>query len=187
VRGLSIGAPLKGPVERLAVLDRLISGQQAEKILNRDNDLGSEVFGRYWERERSDWSTLRSVTDWAAKADAAGVGKQARQAVAGLGEPPVVDDLTRRLGVLLGAVDQDVNAICTGVALAVDEGFGATSIDAVHFSDLVARCSSWLDAIEALPKWIAYRGQTKALAGTRLGRICRSAFRRAPTNLDRNR
>jgi hypothetical protein len=97
------------------------------------------------------------------------VGKQARQAVAGLGEPPVVDDLTRRLGVLLDAVDQDVNAICTGVALAVDEGFGAASIDAVHFSDLIARCSSWLDALEALPKWIAYRGQAKRLRELGLG------------------
>ena len=169
LRSLSAGMPLKRPTGRLAVLDRLISGQRAEKILDRDNALGGEAFGRYWRGERSDWSTVRSITDWVVKADAAGLGNQARQSVAGIGEPAVVGNLSRRLVILLDAVDQDLHSICTTVALAVDDAFGAATIDAVRFPDLVARCASWLDGIEALPKWIAYRGQAKRLRELGLG------------------
>jgi hypothetical protein len=75
----------------------------------------------------------------------------------------MVGNLARRLGILLDAIDQHLNAICTTVALAVDDAFGAPTIDAIHFPDLVARCGSWFDGIEGLPKWIAYRGQAKRL------------------------
>src|ERR1700739_2412716 len=87
----------------------------------------------------------------------------------GIREPAVLAELARRLGALLDAVDTDLKAICTGVALAVQGAFGTASIDAVPLSDLRVRCASWLDGIEALPKWIAYRVQAERLRELGLG------------------
>ena len=169
LRSLFAGAQIKDPMERLAVLDQLILGQRAEKMFEQYNDLGSEAFGRYWRRERSQWPALRSISGWVARADGTGFGKQARQSRGGIREPAVVGELAHRLGELLDAVDADLKAICAGVALAAYDAFGTASIDTVLFSHLRARCASWLDGIETLPKWIAYRIQTERLRALGLG------------------
>jgi hypothetical protein len=111
LRSLFACAPIKGPAERLAILDRLILGQRAENILDRNNDLGSEAFGRCWRREKSEWPALRSILGWVATADGAGFGKQARRSLGGIREPAVLGELARRLGALLDVVDTDLKAI----------------------------------------------------------------------------
>jgi very-short-patch-repair endonuclease len=162
-RSLVVSAPLKDPTERLAVLDRLISGQQAKKIIDRADALGSEAFGRFWRREQSDWPALRSILGWVAKAETAGLGIQARQSVGSARELVLVGELANRLCMLLDAIATDSKAICAAVNLAVHTAFAPDSIDALEFPDLIDRCASWLKNIDALPNWIAYRGQAERL------------------------
>lgn len=96
------------------------------------------------------------------EADSSGLGKHARQSVAGLSEPAAAGDLAGRLSMLLDAIDQNARAICTSVELATEVAFGA-AFDAVPFSELIVRCAHWIDQIETLPKWIAYRLQADRL------------------------
>jgi len=163
VRSLSVGPRFKGTIARLSVLDKLISGHHAEKILERDKNLGSEAFGRLWQRERSDWPALRAILNWVATADNAGSSKQARQSGARVLEPAKAGALAKRLSTLMADIDQHQQAICTSIELSIDGAFGALSIEAVLMTELMTRCASWLDHIESLPKWIAYRVQADRL------------------------
>ena len=160
-RTLFLSSPPKGMAERIAVLDNLILMQKSQAIVVQQASLGNEAVGSLWQSEESDWSLLKNVYTWVTEAEAAGIGQEARYAVSRLDDPTSLQAPAAQLDTLVTAVGDELRAICGSIALDVNDAFGSAKIEDVSVGELGARCDSWLDRIEDLPKWVAYRAQAE--------------------------
>jgi hypothetical protein len=156
--------------------------QKSLATVVQEDSLGHEAFGDYWRSDRSDWPLLKAAQAWVIETEAAGIGQEARHAVSRLDDPAFLQNQVAQLNTLLARAGDELRAICDSVALNVDDAFGSSGIEDVRFGELGARCGLWLDGVEDLPKWLAYRVQAERLREVGLAEfVARLADGRLPT------
>ncbi len=156
LRGLAVGPLPKPSAERLALADRLITGQRALHAI-RDNDtLGQAAFGTHWQHELTDWAQLDAILDWAFQLRAAGLGETFRRIFAGVPDPARVGQLGKLLAERLTATREAMAKVFQELRLDCAEAFHAPDPDDVPWGALAERCSLWLSQMESLPPWNRY-------------------------------
>lgn len=118
--------------------------------------LGQEAFGVNWQGERSDWTHLRKIVDWArgnGQGPAASVihGAVARgvdQTVVGR----LADDLAKSSPMLVSKTDEEFRYL----SLDRTGAFGTEGVELINLIVLMDQIGLWIDRAEDLSKWTAY-------------------------------
>ncbi|MBE3040318.1 MAG: hypothetical protein IMZ62_16090, partial [Chloroflexi bacterium] len=105
--------PPKLLAARLSILDTLIAGQKARRIIEDDasQKIGQRAFGRYWKGVESDWQALSAITTWEAETRAANAPASFRQIAAGLEDTSKTLALTKEIATSLNSVLQDIQGL----------------------------------------------------------------------------
>src|SRR6185436_13913327 len=97
---LSMELP-KAYSERIALIDSIISGQQALARLREMDSLALAAFGSNWRKEKTDWNQLEIILKWVTRQNQAGLGPSFRQMYAGITDQMRVAGLLQKLAASL--------------------------------------------------------------------------------------
>lgn len=163
------GKPPKTLEERLQLLDKLISAQKAAAELARDEALGREAFGSRWRRERSDWSLLRRVIDWARGNGSDGMSDEIRRLAGTVSDRESAGTLAQRLTDTRPELEELLAGLVADLKLGLPAAFGVDSLTKVNLDVLLNRLDLWTERSEDLSKWIAYSAKAAQARAAGLG------------------
>ncbi|MDC4227117.1 MAG: DUF3320 domain-containing protein [Candidatus Manganitrophus sp.] len=142
--------------ERLTLIDQIIIGQRALRVIREGHTIGETAFGTFWRREKSDWNRLEAVLDWVARQREAGLETGFRQMFATVGDQKHVGDLVGKFEVRLAAVREEAQKLSGELSLDFVGAFKVQGIDLVSLQTLKERCVVWLAQLDELTRWNNY-------------------------------
>ncbi len=156
LRGLSAGDLPKAHDERVALTDRIITGQQALRRIHAADTIGQTAFGAHWRREKTDWAQLSAILDWVGQQRAAGLGESFRRVFAGVSDQQRVAQLCEELSGRLTRARSETAQVFQQLSLDCSVAFNASDRESVSLAALTERCSLWLSHMEDLSRWNQY-------------------------------
>jgi len=158
LRGILVGEPAKPLDDRVAVLDCLIRGQKAREFLEGPvaRQVGGDAFGSLWNGPTSDWSALWAIKKWEGECVEAKIDDRFRQIYADLDAQPDVKPLLQQIGSDLKPLVTELRELVAMVRLDLRAAFNAADVLVIPFATLSARFRQWLQAPEAISRWVAY-------------------------------
>ncbi len=150
-------APPKAAPDWLALVERILEGQQARQALVAKHALGREAFGGLWEEE-GNGTPLAEAADWVAGLVEAGFTTPERQAAyrADLVKARALAD---RLAEGLTASDEQVKALKKTLALQLSPYTDGLAEARIPFSQWESWLKNWSDHLDALPDWTDFQHQ----------------------------
>ena len=147
-----VGSLLKKPdqtiPQQIALLDELIRGQLAKKIIKENNEFGRSAFGSDWRGEKSDSTSLMALVEW--MRTLRGVGVEARLLAGRLADREGIKLRTQQLNILLQQVRLDLDTLWHAFGLSPEEYFSnQLSISRVPLIFIEKRVQklNWIDEI----------------------------------------
>ncbi|HVY14231.1 MAG TPA: DUF4011 domain-containing protein, partial [Rhodopila sp.] len=137
--------------ERLDVLHRIAARQEATRIIEASNQIGTEAFGGAWRGELSDWHSLDQAAQWITS------NQDIRKLASRIPDRPWLLKLVQWVDAVREDLMAGLNGIQTSLKTDAIRVFGKETIDTVSLSELTHRLSDWLNHGEQLSKWVAYR------------------------------
>lgn len=163
--------------ERVALLDRLTTAQQAQRTIEASDELGRKAFGTLWQGVSSNWDRLRAILGWVIAARDAKVPSHFRTVAAKLtdqsGCARLLQEIIADFGRCFSAKASTplLQGITQALQLDVSEAFATSDILGVPFPVLRQRLSEWQQAGESIHAWISFRLRVKRLKGEGLTRF----------------
>ena len=142
---------------RLAILGRLAAGQQARMDSQTFDALGRSAFGSKWNREDSDWETLRAIDRWTQQANGFELPSHWRQQVTVLGNLAAFSSAVAEFGATLVQLSADLLLLFGDLSFDAPARFGIGGLDAVPL-DLLRDCLTvFADNGARFQEWCAWR------------------------------
>lgn len=151
--------PLIG--DRLEVLRQILAGQAASRALVEGATLGRECFGDLWMGARSDWPRLQAAVDWVAGND------EVRTLAAVLPDRVQLAESANELERTQVDLLAEAAGLFEDLLTSSLELFGNAKLSSLPNRILADRFRQWLENIEKLSSWVAYR--SRAERGSELG------------------
>lgn len=156
-----IRATMTGPLpktyaDRLALVDRLIAGQQARQAILAASGTGRAAFGSVWRDEKTDWSSVEAILTWIEAQAKVGLGDGFRSVFAGIENPADASRLARELAAQRSRAEQAIAAVVADLKLDPRGAFGTAGWAEAPLDEWVARSAEWLERAEDLTRWINY-------------------------------
>ncbi|AWU95552.1 DUF3320 domain-containing protein [Azospirillum ramasamyi] len=168
-RSIITGKPPKTLEERLQLLDKLIAAQKAAVELARDEALGREAFGSRWRREKSDWSMLRRVIDWARGNGNDGMSAEIRRLAATVSDRESAGTIAQRLNDVRPGLEEALVRLIADLKLDLRAAFGTGTTSDLNLEVVLTRLDLWIERSEDLSKWIAYSAKAEQASSLGLG------------------
>ena len=165
LRGILAGPPPKSLGERMHIVDRLIAGQEAARVITADDMLGAEAFGKLWRREKSDWALLEAIERWDSECHQQPVPEDFRAIVAAVKDRHDVQRLAMDVGGRIEPLIADCRALFAELRLDHQEAFGSDGLEEIPLAELVGRLDRWARHSEDITRWIAYRTRAELAIG----------------------
>lgn len=156
LRGILAVPPPKSLREKLQILDTLIAGREAKRLIADDDALGAEAFGKLWRREKSDWNELAEIEEWDRASRDEPVPDDFRTIIARVVDREKVGKLATDIGGRLEPLANECRALFAEVKLDIQEAFGVDSVDAIPLDQVIARFNVWTTRSTDITQWIAY-------------------------------
>jgi very-short-patch-repair endonuclease len=141
--------------ERLLLLDRLRSWQEATKAIADLTQLGKECFGAMWHGLDSQWQNLKAAAEWIdANSDIRTVAARF---------PTPVDEALRgeSANARMSEFVTEVESLFSDLRLDAGKLFGSAKIDDLTYAALQTRLDIWIANREQLSKWVSYCERAK--------------------------
>jgi very-short-patch-repair endonuclease len=137
-------------IERLLLLDRLRSGQNAARVIAESTQFGKVCFGRAWAGPQSLWPDLRTAAEWIDG------NLDIRTVAARLPDRGEVAARAESAELRLSAFLLDTDSVFSDLRLNRTKLFGTQYVNDLSPTKLSARFDLWLANAEQLSKWVAY-------------------------------
>lgn len=167
LRGVLKGELPAGFEARLALVDELVAGQKALRVIRAEDAQAVAAFGSAWRKERSDWAQLEQVLAWVNAQRAVGLGEEFRRMFAGVQQPANAGALGVKLAGEVRPAQDALTRLADELKLDPQAAFGADALDKIPFVDFLARVALWREQPEELSRWNNYF--TRAGQGRELG------------------
>ena len=171
LRGLTVGDLPGSYAERVALTDRIITGQRALRAIRAGDALGQGALGTRWRREKTDWAQFKAILNWVGGQRDAGLGESFRRLFASVQDQARVaelcGELARRLTEARGATDRVFQQLSLDCAVA----FGVAAPDSIPLDALAERCSLWRSRLEDLSRWNHYFVRARGAKESGLGAL----------------
>lgn len=118
--------------------------------------LGQKAFGVNWQGERSDWTHLRKIVDWAGGNGQGPAASVIHAAVARGVDQPVVASLADYLAKPSPILVSKTNEEFRFLSLDRTAAFGTEGVELINLTVLMDQIGLWIDRAEDLSKWTAY-------------------------------
>jgi very-short-patch-repair endonuclease len=165
------GEPPRTKVDRLALLDTLMTGRQAEADIERGAYVAAAAFGTQWAGPDSDWDRFAAVHQWVSGLASAGLPANFRAVYAALPDRPAVVSLGCDVAAAQAAALGQLDNLLRLLRLDLARAFGATTVPEVELAELSNRLAAWQADPEGVDVWRAYRAQERRAVDAGLGDI----------------
>jgi hypothetical protein len=144
----------KQQAERLALLDQLSALQEARSRLLSFEALGTELLGRLWQGESTDFAGLAGAAQWLHQLLKAAVDLNAASAV-GLRrlEPAQLRTLRDQVAIKAADAKSRARQVLETLDLDVEAVFGVASSDDIAFDHLAQWAEHWRANLDRLDEW----------------------------------
>lgn len=163
--------PPKSVAAQLELLDGLAAGQKAAAQVARDEQLGAKAFGLRWRREKSDWGVLRDIAAWNARQVDRGTAAEIRRLAELVEDHTLAGSLAQRIRDGAGDLRAALGQVVTELQLSLAEAFGTAALEEIPLVELYARLNQWIENVEQVSKWIAYRVRADQARAMGIGQI----------------
>ncbi|GLS36331.1 hypothetical protein GCM10010869_19200 [Mesorhizobium tianshanense] len=152
-------------VDRLDLVRRIGQLQELAQAVDAAHTLGNSAFGSAWAGRMSDWTGLADGELWlrqngALRHLAARLSGRVEVAASARAAHEVSQEVVEELKALAGDLKADAASL-----------FGAQDFSEVEISELISRLNSWLEHLEQLSKWVAYRERSDSARKAGLGEL----------------
>jgi very-short-patch-repair endonuclease len=169
LRGLTVGDLPKAYDERVALTDQIIDGQRARRAIHIADPLGQTAFGKFWRREKSDWTQLGAILDWVGQQRILGLGESFRRMFSGVQDQQAVARLCEELSGRLATARAETAQLFQQLSFDCVLAFGAPDIESVSMDALTERYTFWASQMEELLHWNQYFVRTRRAKELGLG------------------
>ena len=165
---LTVPLPKK-QVERLELIDDIITLQRLEQFLQQYHETGRAVFGRMWQGTHSNWPHLSALLAWRSGLPPGMLISNFLTHCVKITSIDMWKDLAARLHQRVPEFFTKLSELCYGLQLDLQVAFGVPALEAVDRKVLADHLMLWLDYSESLSKWIAFKRKHQDLQalGTR--------------------
>lgn len=153
---LTVPLPQK-QVERLGLIDDIITMQRLEKFLQQYHEAGRAAFGRMWQGMHSNWPHLIALVAWRSGWPPGMLSSNFFTQRAKITSIDKWRDLAARLHQRVPEFFTKLSELCNGLQLDMQVAFDVHAIEAVDRKVLADRLILWLEYSESLSKWIAFK------------------------------
>jgi very-short-patch-repair endonuclease len=142
--------------DRLALVDSLSRVRQMTTELNSfNNDLGKEAFGEKWDGLKSNWDDLVKLIEWDEFGLSRKILKYRVLALQNIEKPSLANPI-RELREAIPLLLQKLKQLTQKLDLDTVETLGNSDLQAISFSTLRQKLTTWRDYPDELSKWIIY-------------------------------
>lgn len=158
----------KGQTERIALIDRMIEGQAAQRTYESVRADGA-AFGQAWRDESSDWGLLAATVAWRSALPPGLEGSLGR--IADLDSVEGLRRLRKDLAAAGKVLETQGPAMVELAGLDLSDALGAATWADVTIDTLATRLDAWRANEESISRYIAYAAKARELAGLGLGSL----------------
>lgn len=151
--------------DRLSLLERLISCQEAARVIAQGEALGKACFGAAWIGLKSPWPALRSAAEWV------GQNGDIRRLAAGLRDRGQLAGRANSAESSLKQFERDAESLFSDLRLDRIKLFSVQEVCGSPADRLLSRFNVWLSNPEQLSKWVAYRERADRGRSLGLGQL----------------
>ena len=172
LRGILAGPPPKPLQERVQILDDLIRGKRALKVIDADEStqrFGGQAFGAFWRSTNTDWTALADISEWETECRENNMPDNMRQLAAEIDDPVAIEGLVKSIGRDLKPLLSELQDLFKVLALDVGIAFEVSDSKSIPLRELATRLTTWQADPEAITKWIAYFIRWKNLEAHGMG------------------
>ena len=165
-KGLLAGPNPGSTSERVALLDKLMSGQKIRQQIIADDErgrIGQRAFGKHWRATSSDWDQLQGICDWEAACQTAVVSQSPtdqdadhRALAVSISDASQLTGLADQVVQQLNSWQADFEQFCELVQLNTADAF-VQPLNDESFGNLLSKFTGWANDIESITHWIDYR------------------------------
>ena len=148
----------KGPVDRLALVDRLLEVERARTALREEESYLRDALAGHWRDERTDFADLHAVLDWLGAVRASGLVPTRDALAAALGLASAA--ATNRDAVAAAAASVRAATFAVLDRLAFDASIDRAGFDV---AEVALRLAAIRRDIARYPEWTALRGAARRL------------------------
>jgi very-short-patch-repair endonuclease len=159
---LTIPLPKKY-VERLVLIDDIITLQRLEKFLQQYHEAGRAAFGHMWQGTQSNWPKLSALVAWWSGLPPGKLSSDFLKQCAKITSIDEWKDVAAHLQQRVPEFFTKLARLCNGLQLDIQGAFDVPAIEAVDRQALADRLTLWNDNSESLSKWIAFQGKHQDL------------------------
>lgn len=164
-------APLPNDVDqRVALVDMMVAAQAARAAFEKAAPAGA-AYGRLWQGEASDWPRLEALAEWRRASQGADLPSDFLRRLAAVQEPEKLEKAHAVLSARLEPLRSDWLRLVNALSLDVTRAFGVGSPERVPLELLAARIDGWLEAPEAITRWIAFAERARKAEALGLKRL----------------
>jgi very-short-patch-repair endonuclease len=165
LRGILATVPPKPLSERLTILDTLIRGQNAARSLESPKlqQLAQSAFGRHWLGTESDWPALNAIANWETECRSEKLPSVYRKIIGKIADTSALGREIKAVEEELAPVLADLRQVFRQLEFSPAVRFGADALESVPLSSLRNLLTTWLQDIDSITAWIAYRLRRKKL------------------------
>jgi very-short-patch-repair endonuclease len=175
-----LAVPLpKKQVERLALIDDIITLQRLEKFLQQYHEAGIAAFGHMWQGTQSNWPHLSALVAWCSRLPPGKLSSDFLKQCAKITSIDEWKDVAAHLQQRVPEFFTKLAGLCNGLQLDIQVAFDVPAIEAVDRQALADRLTLWNDNSESLSKWIAFKGKHQALQAVGMRSIADKLWRGA--------
>ena len=152
---------------QLQILDLLIDGRRAVEELAQPRiaqTLGPTAFGSNWHGDRSDWTALEAISDWAEEGRGRDLDESARQLLAMETDLSELPQLVERTTDTEQRLRRSVTSLTEVLNWDLKAAFDVDEVREIPLTDLQQRLATVLEDQESLFDWIAYQQRWRQLA-----------------------
>jgi len=149
--------------DRLALLNRIIEGQDLYRKVEGLSVIGAPAFGKQWRGHMSDWDKLDRILLWVSGHKAVGLEGSFRKLVSTVPNKHQVSDLAAKVRSISDLQSASFESLSKALTLDCPAAFGTEQIQ-LPFADLQDRLDLWVSSFDSLPDWISYNTKAEALS-----------------------
>jgi very-short-patch-repair endonuclease len=157
---------------RLELLDEVINAQRTSRELEQRSPIGQAAFGTQWQGSESNWSQLKSIVDWI-NSKPSGVPGNFRQVLAQLADRKECNRLFQIIAGEFKRCLTQLQAVVQSLKLETREAFAVREFQLIPLTALRDRAAMWIQSLETLHEWIAYRQRLLKLPAEGLAQLAK--------------
>jgi len=175
---LTVPLPKK-QVERLGLIDDIITLQRLETFLQQYHEAGIAAFGHMWQGTHSNWPNLSALVAWWSGLPPGKLSPDFLKQCAKITSVDEWKDVAARLQQQVPEYFAKLAGLCNSLQLDMLVAFDVSAIEAVDRQALADRLTLWIEHSESLSKWVAFKGKHQALQAVGMGSLADKLWRGA--------